>query len=169
MKKKTNVIPFKGKRDTITLDMPFKIIDVLGEVRRDEFKYIIRDEIIENATTKQPEKITNCYSLETGHLIGNLQDAIFLCESERLTKLQKIVDGNAACQIGFNQAKGKWYGWGEAAVCDFGVDDMIFDENFGGDDDTPYRQHGTKKIKNMRDAKESATNFAKYVGIRIIK
>jgi hypothetical protein len=64
--------------------------------------------------------------------------------------------------IGFSKKENKWYGWSHRAVAGFGIGDMIFDEDYG-DDNTPFVKHGNKKIKNMQDARDAATAFARYI------
>lgn len=64
--------------------------------------------------------------------------------------------------IGLDEKKGIWYGWSHRAVFGFKVGDKMFEENFG-DDQTNFAEHGSKTIKTLDDAKESARRFAKYV------
>ena len=161
----TNVVNFeKKKKDVVKLKSDFEIIQVVAEVRKEDFEYIIRDEIIKDPEGN-PFKMTNCYSLHSGCYIGDTKDAVFLCETERLKKLQPAREGGTACNIGFDQMRGKWYGWSHRAVCAFGIGDMIFDEDYKGPDgdDTPFIKHGTEEIKTMAEARQAAINFARYV------
>lgn len=64
--------------------------------------------------------------------------------------------------IGFSEREQKWYGWSHRAISGFGKGDMIFEPDFG-DDKTPFREHGSKPIKNMEDARKAAVAFARDV------
>lgn len=74
---------------------------------------------------------------------------------------EKASPDHCTCSIG--KAKdGKWYGWSHRAMCGFGKGDMIYQERFG-DDNTPFKKHGTKPIETDADAKLSAKRFARSV------
>lgn len=64
--------------------------------------------------------------------------------------------------IGFSEKEKKWYGWSHRAIFGFGIGDMIFEPNYG-DEKTPFKKHGSKKIKTLSDAKKAAVAFSDYV------
>ena len=64
--------------------------------------------------------------------------------------------------VGFSEKERKCYGWSHRAILGFGIGDKIFEPDFG-DENTLFTKHGSKTIKNMDDAKESAKAFAKYM------
>jgi len=64
--------------------------------------------------------------------------------------------------VGLNEKKGIWYGWSHRAIAGFKIGDKVFEANFG-DDSTPFKQHGSKTIKTLDDAKLAAKRFADYV------
>jgi hypothetical protein len=69
-----------------------------------------------------------------------------------------VSQGNA---IGFSEKEQKWYGWSHRAIHGFGSGDKIFQANYG-DDNTLFKDHGKKPIKNKYGEK-AAIAFAKYV------
>ena len=64
--------------------------------------------------------------------------------------------------IGFSDKEQKWYGWSHRVIIGFGVGDRIFEVDYG-DEKTLFVKHGSRPIKNMADAEESAMTFARYV------
>ena len=74
----------------------------------------------------------------------------------------EAIPDHGVASIGFSAKDGKWYGWSHRAAVGFGVGDMVFEENFGNEN-TLFTKHGSKPIRSMKDAKQAAINFAKYV------
>ena len=109
-----------------------------------------------------PLEMVNCYSLDTGAWIGNGKTAIFLCKKKGLRSIQKTAPSHCTGSIGFNETEQKWYGWSHRALCGFGCGDKLFIENYG-DDDTLSIEHGPDTIATLEEAKQAATNFARYV------
>jgi hypothetical protein len=60
---------------------------------------------------------------------------------------------------GLNEKKGIWYGWSHRAIFGFKVGDKMFEQDFG-DDSTNFNKHGSKPIRTLKDAEESARRFA---------
>tara|TARA_Y100000310_G_scaffold256180_1_gene263917 strand:- start:2423 stop:3082 length:660 start_codon:yes stop_codon:yes gene_type:complete len=65
---------------------------------------------------------------------------------------------------------GKWYGWSHRAIVGFGIGDKLFDERWKPADMTdkdldklPFVKRGPKTIETDGEAKQAATNFARYV------
>lgn len=75
---------------------------------------------------------------------------------------QKAASTHSVHSIGFSEKEKKWYGWSHRAIVGFKVGDKIFEPKFG-DDKTLFVNHGSKPIRNMGDAEQSARAFAKYV------
>jgi len=97
-----------------------------------------------------------------GNRIGRSKDAYYLCKKRGLTKLQPSSKSSRQCSIGKKDKK--WYGWSHRAICGFGIGDMLFKERCpGATDETPFVKHGTVVIKTMKQAKEAARRFARYV------
>ncbi len=125
--------------------------------------YLYRREIIDASDCGSDDlEMVNCYSTDSGHWIGNARDARRLCIKRGLRQIQKAKSNHCVCSIGFNEQEQKWYGWSHRGICGFGIGDKIFKHRFGNDQ-TPFIQHGSKPIKNMKDAKKAAIRFAEYV------
>jgi len=88
--------------------------------------------------------------------IGNIKDAYYITDLNCLRSIN-----NTIC-YGWDHKNEKACGWSHRAKMCFGVNDKIFQSNFG-DDNTLYKQHGRKTIRNYSDAMEAAKNFAKYI------
>ena len=97
----------------------------------------------------------------TGLYIGDPRTARFLC-TKRGIKPELASESHNVCSVGFAAEEKKWFGWSHRAIAGFGVGDRIFEEGFGTDS-TPFSQHGSKPVKNMRDARLAAVAFAAYV------
>ena len=76
--------------------------------------------------------------------------------------------------LGFSEKHQKWYGWSHRALCGFGINDKLFDENWTPDGSKPsldnpstenlkFTERGGITIKNLEQAKKAAENFSKYV------
>lgn len=96
-----------------------------------------------------------------GDYIGRSVDAYRLCNVRGIAP-EKRWKTSAACSIGFCERKHKWYGWSHRAIFGFGIGDRIFDEDYG-DEGTPFHRHGAFTITHLSEAKQAASNFAKYV------
>lgn len=68
------------------------------------------------------------------------------------------------CCIGWSEREQKYFGWSHRAIAGFGIGDMIFEEDFECDDNTPFIKHGSKRIETKNDARQAAINFAEYIG-----
>lgn len=75
-----------------------------------------------------------------------------------------INDEHDICSIGWSEREQKYFGWSHRAIVGFGIGDMIFDEDFECDDNTPFVRHGSRRIETKEDARQAAVNFAEYVG-----
>lgn len=86
----------------------------------------------------------------------------FLAESldQMLKKFNITKRGPAS--TGLDEKKGIWYGWSHRAIFGFKIGDKIFEEDFG-DENTNFKDHGSKPIKTLDDAKTAAVAFSKYV------
>jgi len=126
--------------------------------------YIYRREIVDDSDFGGDGdlEMVNCYSIDSGHWIGNAKDARYLCKKRGLTNLQKSKPEHCVCSIGFSEKEQKWYGWSHRAICGFGLGDKIFKERFGNDK-TPFIKHGDKEIRYLSDAKLAAKRFAASV------
>ncbi len=74
----------------------------------------------------------------------------------------ELIDADSdVCTIGWSEHEQKYYGWSHRAGVGFGMGDMIFEEDF--DDDALFIEHGSVRIRNKTDARQSAVNFARNV------
>jgi len=106
-------------------------------------------------------EVMSAYS-KKGDYLGNPKTAKMLVEKFGIKEFEKTQDDHCVCSIGLNPDKNMYSGWSHRAICGFTIGDMIFEGNFG-DDKTPYKKHGSVKIENLQQAKQSAINFAEYV------
>ena len=67
-----------------------------------------------------------------------------------------------AGSTGLDEENGIWYGWSHRALVGFEIGDKIFEPDYG-DDKTDFKEHGSKTIKTLDDAKLSAERFSDYV------
>jgi len=93
-----------------------------------------------------------------GKYIGDVQWAT------KIYHLHDIQPGGdyGVCNIGFNPETQKWCGWSHRAFSCFGINDKLFETNYGNKY-TYFNEHGTKTITNLEEAKQAAINFANYV------
>jgi len=96
-----------------------------------------------------------------GDWIGDKQMAERLAEYDIAAELAD--EDHDICCIGWSEREQRYFGWSHRAIAGFGIGDMIFEEGLG-DDDTPFIKHGSKRIETKADARQSAINFAEYVG-----
>lgn len=87
-----------------------------------------------------------------------------------ITQRFKTDPSHSVCSIGYSPKNKKFYGWSHRAVGGFGIGDKIFEADWNPDDleekeldKIPFDKHGRITIKNMKQAKQAATNFAEYV------
>ncbi len=140
------------------METPYGVKEVLVEKVCPGFIY--RLEIINGAPYGSPDlEMKNCYAIESGHWIGDIELANQLCGVYGLRQLQKARESSSVCSIGFNQDEHKWYGWSHRAMCGFGLGDRVYEECYG-DEHTPFVKHGSKQIIDMSMAKQAAINFA---------
>jgi hypothetical protein len=149
------------KRDEFKYILAAKILsrEVLRE--KDKGNYILRRELVLPFPNEEAQEIETAYT-KNGHYIGDEEIAKFLFDKVGLTKLEKARPKDNICSIGFHSGENKWYGYSHRGCVGFGIGDKIFEKNYGNDK-TPYVKHGRKTIKNMKDAKISAINFAEYI------
>lgn len=136
------------------------VIEVLG-VKRYRAGYEVRRELVESpAEDGEPMEMRNAYN-PRGEWIGEPKVAYLLVVKRGIAP-EKSDPKHVVCSIGFCTNDGKWYGWSHRAIQGFGFGDMIFEEDFG-DDNTPFRKHGSKPIVTFEDARKSAIAFAESV------
>lgn len=97
-----------------------------------------------------------------GDYIGNSVWAYRLCK-KRGIKPELANPNDNVCAIGFCEERQKWAGWSHRCLCEFGIGNRLFEEDYG-DDYTLYIEHGDIVIENLDQAKQAAINFADYVG-----
>lgn len=137
-------------------------IDITPVSEKDEENYVIKTEIWKIAEDKKDPgtEFRSAYT-KSGDYIGDLKMAKFLIK-KGITKFEKTNPRHCVCSIGLDEKNGIWYGWSHRAIVGFKIGDKIFEEDFGNDE-TKFTQHGSKTIKNLNDAKQSAINFARYI------
>jgi len=141
---------------------PYNIKEI--KFQRNYPGYLYRREIVDDSDCGGDGSLemVNCYSVDTGHWIGNARTARYLCKRRGLRQVQKAQPGHSVCSIGFNESEQKWYGWSHRAICGFGIGDRLFEEDYG-DDETLFTQHGEKTIAALDEAYQAAIRFARYV------
>ncbi len=90
--------------------------------------------------------------------IGNPEDTLHLFN---FSELETSASGRVI-SAGYNPKEKCWCGWSHRAKTCFKIGDKLFQEDFG-DDKTLYKEHGSKTIENISEAKQAALNFAAYV------
>ncbi len=133
---------------------PYKLKEV--KFQRNYPGYLYRREIVDDSEYGGDGNLEmiNCYSSDTGQWIGNAKDARYLCKKLGLRQIHG--------SIGFNEDEQKWYGWSHRAIYGFGIEDKLFEGDFG-DAKTLFSQHGKKTITTLDEARQAAIRFAKFV------
>lgn len=74
------------------------------------------------------------------------------------------------CVTSIAKTKEGYVGFSHRAACEFKVGDMLFDQEWTGDDLTEeeldkvkFVERGSVKIKTLEQARQAAINFAEYV------
>jgi hypothetical protein len=152
-------------------------------VRERKYKagYILRDEYWRSHFEDKPEGHAilmkkQAYNLN-GEWIGNSKQAHRLIVKNGIMP-EKSKQDHCVCTIGYCKEKEMWYGWSHRAIQGFTYNNMLFDENWVPENGTgergdcgflvecekiPFILRGSKKIKNLEQAKQAAINFAEYV------
>lgn len=85
-------------------------------------------------------------------------------------EFEKTDPKHCVSSIGFSESKQKWVGFSHRAMMEFGIGDMLFDQDFKPDniseeelEKMPFIERGSIKIKTLEQAKKAASNFARYV------
>jgi len=137
-----------------------KVIEVFS-VRRYKAGYEVRTEMWDAECSNPPLEMKAAYSVPGGDYIGDPKTAHWLCVKRGIRPEKRSVK-HCVCSVGFCLAKMRWYGWSHRAIVGFAIGDCIFEERFG-DDHTPYRRHGSKRIETFADARLAACRFAESV------
>jgi len=158
----------------VKIKSPWNLIRVKFQRKYIKYGYIYRREIVDDTEyggTGEMETVT-CYSLDTGHWIGNPRSTRCLCKKHGLRQIQKAEPNHCVASIGFSEEEQKWYGWSHRAIFGFGINDEVFTDN-SSEDCSLYQNFLAKMedrlkrkiqvIKTLKEAKESAKNFAKSV------
>jgi hypothetical protein len=137
------------------------------ELSREEFPkygyYKVKELVSPSDSPNDEFEMDSYYTLDGDYYVGDEKNAKFIFKKMGLTKVQPRIGGpGKVCSIGFNEKEQKWYGWSHRAIVGFKIGDKIFEEGFGNDK-TKFIEHGSKTIKTLDDAKQAASNFAKYV------
>ena len=105
------------------INSPFNVKEIIETMEFPGFLYRIElvTGIKSNDDNYNPIEMENCYELENGEWIGNIDDARFYCIKLGLRKLQKINPEHCVCSIGFSEKEQKWYGWSHRACYGFGI------------------------------------------------
>lgn len=111
---------------------------------------------------QEPEKSTMVTARnKAGDWMGDKRMGESLAKYGIAAELRK---GNTeVCSIGWSEVEQKYFVWSHRAIVGFGIGDMIFEEDFECDGDTPFVRHGSKHIETKDDARQAAINFSEYV------
>ena len=146
------------------IQSPYKLKEIKFQRKHLKYGYVYRRETIDDSEYGGDGKLEmiNCYSLDSGHWIGDSRTARNLCVKRGLRQIQKTNPNHCVASIGFDEKEQKWYGWSHRAIFGFKVGDSIFEARYGNDK-TNFSKHGKKKIKTLKDAKLAAKRFSAYV------
>ena len=89
----------------------------------------------------------------------------------KISKFEKTDPKHCVCSIGYSESNDKWYGYSHRAICGFGIGNKLFDAEWNDDgklseeevEKLKFVERGSITIKNNEQAREAASNFAKYV------
>lgn len=135
-----------------------KVVEVTS-IRKYKVGYEIRTEMVDGEfeDTDKLVEMKSAYN-PTGDYIGRSRMAHFLCKKKGIAP-EKSKPEHSVCSIGFAKNQNRWYGWSHRAICSFGIGDKIYDENYH-DEKALFTLHGDIVIKDMKQAKQAAINFA---------
>lgn len=144
------------------------IIKVSVSKKRYKAGYIVKEELWQLPwSNEEPVPMKSAYNLR-GEYIGDVKTARYFIVKRGITP-RKASKQHSTCSIGYCKRDGKWYGWSHRAIHGFGKGDKLFDENYKSNlteferDKIPFRIHGRITIKNNKQARQAAINFARSV------
>lgn len=125
--------------------------------------YEIRHEWVwQDGQENEKVMLNNAYT-PTGEYIGGPRMAFYLIVVLGIRPEYRTEHSNV-CTVGYSAKHEKWFGWSHRAICGFGIGDKLFDAEWpGGNDNTPFYQHGDITIDSFERARQAACNFAEYV------
>lgn len=142
------------------------ITTITVERRKYKVGYIVKKQLWTTGN-EEPIPINAAFNLK-GQYIGDPKTARYLIKTRGIKPIKASKDKNI-CTIGFCKRDRKWYGWSHRAIFGFGIGDKLFEENYKSElpdekrNKISFIKHGSRTIKNMRDAKQAAINFAASV------
>lgn len=143
------------------------MIKLLLRKRRYKAGYIVREEFWKLVETDEPVVVRSAYTFR-GEYIGDVKTARYLIVKRKI-KPTKVSKEHNICSIGYCKLDKRWYGWSHRAICGFKRGDKLFREDYKSSlpetrrDKIPFVKHGYVTIKNNKQAKQAAINFARYV------
>jgi len=144
------------------------MIKLLFRKRKYKAGYIVKEEFWRlDETDDNPTVMKTAYTFR-GEYIGDVKTARYLIVKRKIRPTRASKKHNV-CSIGFSKFDRRWYGWSHRAICGFRKGDKLFTENYKSNlpeserDKIPFIKHGRITIKNNKQAKQSAINFARYV------
>jgi hypothetical protein len=144
------------------------MIKLFIEQRKYKAGYVVKKEFWKlDENDPHPTPMTLAYTFR-GEFIGDVKTAKDLIV-KRGIKPTKASKQHSVCSIGYSKKDKRWYGWSHRAICGFKKGDKLFTENYKSDlpettrDNIPFIKHGRTTIKNNKQAKQSAINFARSV------
>lgn len=130
--------------------------------------YVVKYEVWKlDETDGFPVIVKSAYTFR-GEYIGDVKTARYLIIKRKIKPI-KISKSSNVCSIGYCKQDKKWYGWSHRSICGFRKGDKLFTENYKSNlseserDMIPFIKHGRITIKNNKQAKQAAINFARYV------
>lgn len=144
------------------------MIKLIFRKRKYKAGYIVKDEYWKfDETDDNPIIIRTAYTFR-GEYIGDVKTARYLVVKRKI-RPTKASKKHTVCSIGFSKLDRRWYGWSHRAICGFKKGDKLFTENYklhlpeSERNKISFIKHGSVTIKNNKQAKQSAINFARYV------
>lgn len=130
--------------------------------------YVVKEEFWKlDETDPHPTPMKLAYTPQ-GELIGDVKTAKYLIVKRGIKPI-RASKKHSVCSIGYSKKDKRWYGWSHRSMCGFKKGDKLFTENYKSNipedqrDKIPFIKHGRTTIKNNKQAKQAAINFARYV------
>lgn len=135
---------------------------VSGYITSEHKHYDVWDEVWLFGPAEEPHELKmKVPRTKGGHHLGTLEIAR---ELEAMDIEPELIDEDYnICSIGWSDKHQKYYGWSHRAITGFSIGDKIFEADFG-DGKTHFTKHGHVTIETKEQARQSAINFAEYIG-----
>lgn len=106
---------------------PFRVLRIAFQRHYYQYGYLYRREIVDDSEYGGDGQLPMvcCYSLDTGHWIGDAKMARYLCRKRGIRAIQKREPSHCVASIGFQAEEQQWYGWSHRAIYAFGIGSTV--------------------------------------------